>query len=767
MTVRSSSLPFIRPLLCLVVLTLALITVACARRDQAGVEQQMEVDAQRRVYLGLAHPLVDGDQRLLAALPGARTRTMAFTVSPSGATPLAAPDAAAAWREEVVIFLALERAEGTAVYLLDPRRMRLDLVQDGTCVVHRGVLVSKALGIRDSALEVFRFAFTIAGAAITPTAHVRLTNDGGNALPVAVPALASVVYAHRLDEQRTRLMRLDADGGAPRPLLAQQEFDARHVRVDGDGVIFAANPDGAYRLYRCDLASGAMVPWEITTPAGDERAAVVFALGADGFAPQVAEIPGELTLAVVAALVEARNPAVMRRRALLAAALIEAHQLRLANLPTISLGAFYTPVVGVFTDPVGFTGDYLAEGVMRGLIGVMQPLLEWDRNHALSAAGRVRATIARDALAEALNQQQAEAALAFIAYQALHLRLVQDRALLAVAERAAAAQAHQQAAGHAGSEQRLLVEQELVARQSDVASDERWQRVQLDRLKGLCGLADSCPSVPLAVPTPWETVVVDDYPVLLRTALLNHPRLRAAHAALREAFFAGQAGSRYRPSLALSAGYAISGKPGSEPIDDFVSLGLSGNLPLAWFKDRDLQGDYLGQIAAALRSGEEAAALELRRDLADSWAAYHHARGQLLTQRAQLRSAQEQWRIAGLRAEREQAGVASLTVTGLLGFERAMRLAQRLETDVWREVAERYVRIVQSQGLANGLWRMVPSVAPDSATAPVAVPAAAVAPAAVAPAAVAPAAVAPATVAPATVPPIADPPSSPLKKVQP
>lgn len=722
MIARRSSLFVIRSLLCLVLLTLALITVACARRDQAGVEQQMEADAQRRVYLGLARPLVDGDERLLAALPGARTRTVAFTVSPSGATPLTAPDAADAWREEVVIFLALERAEGTAMYLLDPRRMRLEPVQDGTCAVHRGVLVGKALGIRDSALEVFRFDFTIAGADVTLAAHVRLTSDGGNALPVALPTSGSVVYAHRLDDQRTRLMRLDADGSAPRPLLAQQEFDARHVRADGDGVVFAANRDGAYRLYRYDLASGAMKPWEITTPVGDERAAVVFALGAEGFAPQVAEVPAELSLALVAALVEARNPAVMRRRALLAAALIEAHQLRLANLPTISLGAFYTPVVGVFTDPVGFSGDYLAEGVMRGLIGVMQPLLEWDRNHALSEAGRMRATIARDALAEELNHQQAEAALAFVSYQALHLRLVQDRALLAVAERAAAAHAHQQAAGQAGNEQRLLVEQELAARQAEVASDERWLRVQLDRLKGLCGLAASCPSVPLTAPTPWEEAAVDDYPVLLRSALLNHPRLRAAHGALREAFFAGQAGSRYRPSLALSAGYAISGKPGNEPIDDFVSLGLSGNLPLAWFKDRDLQGDYLGQIDAALRAGEEAAALELRRDLADSWAAYHHARGLLLTQRAQLRSAQEQWRIAGLRAERDQAGVASLTVAGLLGFERATRLAQRLETDAWREVAERYVRIVQSQGLANGLWRVAPLAAPGATVSPIDVP---------------------------------------------
>ena len=718
MAARWISLPVIRPLLCLVVLTLALIMVACARRDQAGVEQQMEADAQRRVYLGLARPLVDGDERLLAALPSARTRTVAFTVSPSGVTPLDAPDATDAGREEVVVFLVLERVEGAVIYLLDPRRMRLDLVQDGTCVVHRAVLVSKSLGIRDSALEVFRFDFTVAGAVITSVAHARLTNDGGNALPVVVPASGSLVYAHRLDDQRTRLMRLDTDGSAPRPLLAQQDFDARHVRADGDGVVFAANPDGAYRLYRCELASGTVVPWEIATPAGDERAAVVFALGADGFSPQVAEVPGELSLAVVAALVEARNPAVMRRRALLAAALVEAHQLRLANLPTISLGAFYTPVVGVFTDPVGFSGDYLAEGVMRGVIGVMQPLLEWDRNHALSEAGRVRATIARDALAEALNQQQAEAALAFVAYQALHRRLVQDRALLALADRAAVAQAHQQAAGRSGSEQRLLVEQELVARQADVASDERWLRVQLDRLKGLCGLGASCPSVPLAVPTPWEDVAVDDYPVLLRSALLNHPRLRAAHGALREAFFAGQAGSRYRPSLALSAGYAISGEPGSAPIDDFVSLGLSGNLPLAWFKDRDLQGDYLSQIDAALRSGEEAAALELRRDLADSWAAYHHARGLLLTQRAQLRSAQEQWRIAGLRAEQTQAGVATLTVAGLIDFERSTRLAQRLETDAWREVAERYVRIVQSQGLANWLWRVVPPVAAAVPAAP-------------------------------------------------
>ena len=746
MTARRSSPLLTRPLLCVALLTLALITVACARRDQAGVEQQMELDAQRRVYLGLARPLVDGDQRLLAALPGAHTRTVAFTVSPSGAAPLPAPDAADAWREEVVMFLALERAEGTAVYLLDPRRMRLELLQDGNCAVHRGVLVDQAFGIRDSALEVFRFDFTIAGAAITPVAHTRLTSDGGNALPVAVPALGSVVYAHRLDDQRTRLMRLDGDGGAPRPLFAQQEFDARHVRADGEGVVFAANPDGAYRLYRCDLASGAMTPWETSVPAGDERAAVVFALGADGFTPQVAEVPGELTLEVVAALVEARNPAVLRRRALLAAALVEAHQLRLANLPTLSLGAFYTPVVGVFTDPVGFSGDYLAEGVMRGLIGVMQPLLEWDRNHALSEAGRMRATIARDALAETLNHQQAEAALAFVAYQALHLRLVQDRALLAVAERAAAVQGHQQVAGQSGSEQRLAVEQELIARQADVASDERWLRVQLDRLKGLCGLASSSPSVPRAVPTPWDDVAVDDYDVLLRSALLNHPRLRAAHGALREAFFAGQAGSRYRPSLALSAGYAVSFEPGSQPIDDFVSLGLSGNLPLAWFKDRDLQGDYLAQIDAALRAGEEAAALELRRDLADSWAAYHQARGLLLAQRAQLRSAQEQWRIAGLRAERDQAGVASLTVAGLLGFERATRLAHRLETDAWREVAERYVRIVQSQGLANGLWRVMSSGTPGAAAVPIDV--------------------SPAVVAPAVAPPLVVPPSPPLE-VQP
>ena len=707
------------PLLALAAM-LGLVLAACARRDQAAVEQESDDAAQRRLYTGLAQPLVSGDQGLVDDLGQDGIQLLGFRLDPSGAHPFPRePGAEDAAREDVALFAIRTKPGPGGPWLLDPRTYRFTEVAGPQCRILRSLLVGRTLSLGDGALDVFRFDFAVTQGQVTSTASARLTSDGGNALPVAVGSAGAVAWLHRADGARTVLMGMDADGHEPRALIPGQAYEVRSLRADANGVVFAADPEGSFRLFHCTLDGTAPTPWKEDAQralAPVAHAAIAFAMVDGHLRPRLVEIPPRLELKDVAALVEARNPAVLRRRALLAAALIEARQLRLANLPTLNLGAFYTPAVGIFTDPTSFSGDFLAENVLRGVVGVTQPLFEWDRNHALSEAGVVRASIARDALAEEVNHQQAEAALAFIAWQAYRQRLDRDRELAALAERAGAVLDQQRKAGRSGLEQDLLLEQERVTRAGEVASDERWQRVLLERLFGLCGLATGSPTAPGA-PATWE-LPVDDYPDLLKVALLNHPALSAAHAALREAFFSSQAGSRYRPTVALGAAYAYSAKYGTDPVDDFTSLGLTGNLPLGWFKDRDLDRAYHERLQEALRSGEEAAALVIRHDLAEAWAAYHQARGELDAGRAALRAAQEALRVAHLRAERAQAGGdVPLTANGLLDVERAALLAERALSDDWQLVAERYVRIIQAQGLAAGIWKALGAPQPPAAEA--------------------------------------------------
>ncbi len=695
---------------CAALVACALLAVACARRDQPTVEQQDDADAQRRLYLGLARPLISGDERLLADLAPAASATSAFALDAAGATALAHPAGAEdACREDVALFLSAPHGAGAAgTWLLDPRRMRLEAVPEGRCAVFRAIAAG---GGAAGPLEIVRYDFTVTAGLVTPDGRQRLTSDGGNSAPVAIAAGHAVAWLHR-DGAHARLLAVDAAGGAPRALLPALDADVQDLSAEAGGLTFAADPDGPWRMYHCAQDGSGLAPWAGPDPAAAAAGAapvatVAFALADGRLRPQLLEIPARLDLRAVAALVAARNPAVLRRRALLAAALIEASQLRLNNLPVIGLGLLYNPVVGVLTDPVGFSGDYLAGGVVRGLIGVTQPLLDWDRNHALSAAGAVRADIARDALAEELNHQQAEAAATLVAWQAARERASQDRALAALAERTAAGVARLAVSGRSGRVEELAAAQERDQRRGELDADERWVRVLRDRLLGQCGLDATCASEPAAA-LPWEDVAIDDYPALLRVALLNHPRLRAARGALREAFFTAQIGSRYRPGLDASAGYALSLRHGSDPIDDFVTLGLNGSLPLAWFRDRDLDREHHAQLAEALRAGAEEAALAIRRDLADGWASRQQWRATLAAERARGATAAAAQRVAGLRSDQGQPGTgAPITLASLAAGEREVLLAARAATAAWQEVAARTIAIAEAQGLADDLWRRV------------------------------------------------------------
>jgi len=721
---------------------------ACARRDQSAVEQQGDADAQRRLYLGLAHPLISGDERLLDSLIPAAARPVTFVLTQAGETaldrPVSGDDAS---REDLALFMVTSTAgDRSATWILDPRTMRLELVADGICSIFRAVPAGGSITGGPIPLDIYRFEFSVAGGVVTRGSQVRLTRDGGNSLPVETHGGTRVAYLHRLagehgESAHTRLMQVDRDGdhdgdhhdgdnhsGGPRELLPAVRGGIADLRRSGNQLVFASDQDGPWRLFHCDQDGGAVAAWDGESlepfvqspvqqpvqqpvqkqiPQEEPKPAVTlaFSLVNGQLRPQVLEIPHRLGLRQVAALVEARNPAVVRRRALLAAALIEAQELDLANLPTLNLSLLYNPAVGVLTDPVGFSGDYLSGGVVRALLGISQPLLDWNRNHALSAAGAVRAEIARDVLAEEINRQQAEAAATLIACQAITERLDQDRQLLALAEHALVAVAKQATRGTSGKMQELAADQELFLRRGERASDQAWQRVLTDRLKGLCGLDAACTSQP-AEAIMWDDVPLDDYPTLIRLAMLNHPRMRAAHGALREAFFISQTGSRYRPSLDANAGYVVDLRHGSDPVDDFVTLGLNGSLPLGYFKDRDLDHEHHVRLAEALRAGEEEAALEIRRELADHWALYRQWHGVLRSERAHLLTATEAQRVADLRAVHGQPGIAgAITVSSLAAGERDTVLAARAVTEAWREVAVRRIRIAEAEGLADSVWR--------------------------------------------------------------
>src|SRR5690606_13945651 len=119
------------------------------------------------------------------------------------------------------------------------------------------------------------------------------------------------------------------------------------------------------------------------------------------------------------------------------------------------------------------------EGLMRGLIGLVQPLFDLPRRQALAEAGGIRARIAADLLAEETAVRLAKAADDWCRWQELRRRqaLEEDPIETATAELARAKERRR--AGVGSDAEGLLAEHHRLAAEAGLADTRR--RLDLHR----------------------------------------------------------------------------------------------------------------------------------------------------------------------------------------------------------------------------------------------------------------------------------------------
>lgn len=623
-----------------VLLLTVLAAVSCAGRGRAGIDQQADAGLARRLH-GSARPLVAGEATLAAALPAAATRWRALRLAAGGATPIDGPLRADELCDERIAVIHQGDADGT--WLLDPRTSSAIPCADGA-------VFCRALPVDgDQRLAVFRCTLSQAGT--DPRIELRrLSPDGQDCrMPTWVAGRGAVYEAVAADGSR-QLWLADESGAAPLPPAAR---DARQPHALPDGrLALVVRRDGAWVRCTYDFAAEP-VPLAVAPLPAEPRLRPGLRPREDGSVePVLLRIPERLDLAAALALVEAQDPAVARARALVAVALVEARQSRLARWPTLAVGLFTTPVTGLLVDGDGaYTGDYLAEGLSRGVVGLVQPLLDFGRNAQLEAAALERVQVANDALAEEIQRRRTQAAshaLAAEAHRDLAARHAErearwrERVELA-ARRAAVGEASATAA--ADAERGLALASAAVGAEREL---ERFHRAQLLRR---CGLDERVAIDVVSGAEAWAGLALPDLDALVLGALIERPRLRAARRELAVAFHVARAGADLRPSLALESQYGQTRDRSFSATDDYLSLGLSGRLPLAAPRAAGLHRERSLALTTALRAAEESESEAVAREVEEAWLALQRARAEHAAAQGEAAAATERLRVVRLRAE--------------------------------------------------------------------------------------------------------------------
>ncbi|HYE05572.1 MAG TPA: TolC family protein [Planctomycetota bacterium] len=694
----------------------ALLIAGCGRDAATRHDQERETERQRRLYADLAAPLTGGHDALRVALADARARCVAFRLGDGGADQVDAPAQDGLSDEALAVFFVCTRDDRREILLFDPRSFSLTaLSPEGGKVSIARALASSLRG--DHGLDVHRFDFALADGGPKAAGHARLTDHGHAALPLVWPEREVVVFAD--DRSGNRLMAVPVGGGAARPLTEDAfgaSFAARRA-LDG-GLIFAGGPgEGAYRLWRLSPGDAAPTPYEATADAAPPTHVLSFAERDGRLEPVLLDVPRRPDLAALAALVEARNPAISRRRALLAAALIEARQARLALRPTLHTGVYWSPEHGIAVSP-GFTGDVLAEGLARGVVGLVQPLLDWKRIDALADGALSRAEVARAVLDLEIETRLGETLEHAWAARAWNDAVARDAEAVAAAETAASATQARRDGGAAGPVETAVAARDLAAAIARRDLNARQLALHCDELRRLAALGPEAPIAADALPAAPDEI--RPYADLRRLAELNQPRLRAARHALIEAFHVGRSGSAHRPGASIGVEYGQSRQDFADPVDDYILLSLSGSLPTGWFADRKLSAQRARTVLAAYAAGEEIEAAQVARELEEAYVAWWRARGDAQVAEAAVTETAARSRQARLRAvEGEPDAERGLDQPALAAIDRTAMVAAQDAATARAEAAVRLARLWRVAGVARGALRPAPAI-PDAIAAPIA-----------------------------------------------
>lgn len=619
-----------------------LLVVACAGPRHAALDDELRQDAARSLWQETAAPLTAATLALGDALPRVDHASAVFTLTANGAQrredPVRADDLC---RADVAVFFHLHQHGTLTWWRFDPRGAVLVPVATQDQFIRL-----LPTGWSSRRLELHRYDIAITDDHIAITGHARLGDDD---IRDAVIAGSDVVCLRRDGERtdpRERLIAIPLTGGPARELIESDETVSAPFAMADGSVLIALGQPGAQQAWRLDPVSGERSRWTAalpTSPGAD------FVLGVDDdLAPRVLHLSDQLDLATVLALTEARDPAINRRRALLAAALAESGQLQLAPLPNLQLGFDYTPVDGILVDPIGSVGDVLAAGLMRGVVGLVMPLFDLPRRRLAAEAGTIRVAIASDLLSEEIQQRVADAAKEWCLFQHYQARLALDQELLDNADRAIARIRRQRSAGVGSEADLLLAQHQRTTAATALGDSERRRDQHRDSLRRRCGIASGAAFALMSVALPAESRPVPSRATVERAALLNRPRLIAARRLAEETFFVGESGKPgWSGGPSASYGQVRSDEDGSA-VNDYLSLRLDASIPLHTRGAGRLNAERNAALVAAQRAAADEATSAVRRDASAAWTDTCAALATLDASAAERRWREEQLRLARL-----------------------------------------------------------------------------------------------------------------------
>ena len=787
----------------------AALTGGCVTGSLQEFDQTLKADDSHRLY----EPLAATPQTVLEQLAEIELEpTVVFLLSQHGIQrAYETPPQEAYWDEDkAVFFRPVTEGEDDAAWLffnnhklrmeavVDPMPMDGDLVStgEGTFSIYRSVPVRKG-GVRlHGDLELYRFDFQLTDEGDLEAGDFqRLTRENGADLqPVPIYGTERVVYVHHPEGEPRELRLADPDGGPPRPLFDDQDFDVLFPTMLSDGrLAFVADVLGYYALYQVEeavqyvreletmryehvdtrrqfLFDEVARPFVYPFPKSEHKGRRILAsMGEDGkLLPVLEHLPAELDLRAIADLVEAHNPWVNQRRTAYAAALLNAAQFKLRNWPSLDLGLSYDHAVEVFDNmPLLFTGDTITKEILRVMVGMTQPLLDFRENNALKRSALADAEIERNLLDKEINGRITEASELYFEAVYLAERIAIEDAQLAI---------------NAKREQyyRALRTQNEAIRLPLMATEQVREGILSERGFDVDRLAFLKTRLAEVMGLPHDTEILlahdkfdlDRYVLpsleeMIHRAQLNHPSVKAAENALTTAFWTQVAGPEIRPRASAAAYYEHRERafqrsglsaaqsalvPGSVH-DEIAGGALSMEIPFASKKANRLHKKMWADLTHSLRLIRDAETRAVKTGMEEAYMDFAVAQRDLRAKRASESYFLEKLRVsrlyeefgppatsvALLRPVDEPGATSDSLGTGVLAplsaeFEylRAMDKSLRVEKDlglrfakVWREMgiidrllddAEEYERVQHGRSRASTwVWVTREHLASDDA----------------------------------------------------
>ena len=707
------------PVIIFLIAWLSLGLISCARKDYGNLKQNQSSRTQQQIYADLHAPIRAGHQLLGKVLPQVNAHISIFELHAGSAKHLKrSVRQSDLWNERLAIFFEIPQHGNTEeidLYYFDPCAIRIQKLETGeddafTHHIVRSVPVSRKPTFTQNELDVFLYSFSRKNKKLHLKKSERLSSHiGNNILPIALPEKNVVLYTSVDAEDKKRIMQvpLKVEKGEQReatPLISHAHIQSSHPRILSDGSLgIIANPEGYFRAYEFNLEHRVYTPTN-KRAAGADNGDILIQSNNSKDSLIVLDIPKVLDLKSLMTLVEAQNTSVNRYRALLAASLIEARRGKLSVLPTLNFGVYYTPVTNIANGNTTTSGDFIAEGISRGLFGIVQDLLAIPRNLALNESQIVRAEIARDNLLNEINQRQAELADLFFQAQMYQQLIDIDKTLLDIVKEQKLRQQHRKDHGAAISVEVMGFASNVVAVEARLEDHDRRLQLLLNEIKDLCSLPRQKTFRLHTEIYLFDKDQIEQYHELKQMALLNNPRIQAARLQLNKAFFDAKAGGTYSPGLSAGVQYGRSHDQFSEFLDEFVTVNLNAELPLGAFKDKKLHQHYWSELKSAMRLSQEQTTQATLRDLERNLAAFHDSRNQFKVQQQHLGHALEQIRLARLFKRYPLVKTAYREHSKTLPGSRELYYQTLTETlRQHANLAQYYTRVWRDMGLAGQL----------------------------------------------------------------